>query len=71
MLAEQGKHAVVGHHRWRLIQQVIFKGAPEQAQRLEEITVRVILGETHLAYGRRNVQPEVLDKARGGDKTIQ
>ena len=71
VLAKQREHAVIGHD-WRgLRQQVIFQGTPIQAQRLEEKPVGVVLGKAHVTDSRRNIQPQVLDKAGGADKTVQ
>ena len=50
---------------------MIFQRAPVQAQGLEEITVRIIFGKSHIPHSSANIEPQVLDKAGSSDKTVQ
>ncbi|MNL13663.1 hypothetical protein D3C87_1345760 [compost metagenome] len=50
---------------------MIFQRSPEQAQGLEEKTIRVVLAKTHLAHCRRHIQTEVFDEPGGSDKTVE
>ncbi|MCY1412360.1 hypothetical protein D9M71_277630 [compost metagenome] len=71
VFAKRRKHAIVGHDRRRLREQVVLEGFPEQAQGLEVPAVAVIAGKIHLPNRHRNVQPKVLDKAGRGDEAVE
>ena len=67
VLAKQGEHAVVAHHRRRLPQQMVLQRLPVQAQGLEEWRVGIALGEAHAAHRHAHIQPQVLDEPGGAE----